>query len=251
MIDNRREYEVMAEVETNHWWYRILHSLVLEGIERELMSPNIHVLDAGCGTGGLIHSLKAAGYRQVKGFDLSPIAVDICQKKGLDVQLGSLNDIATIQAPSKFDVIISNDTLYYLSADQQLAFLKNANTRLNRGGLLLMNMPALAAFRGTHDRAVGILHRFNRLEVKELIQSAGFEALTLRYWPLSLSPAIFVVRAWQRLKYDPASLIKPLSDLKSYSVLLNTLLYRLIRLEIRLARNTPFGSSLFTVLRRT
>ena len=251
MIDNRREYEVMAEVETNHWWYRILHSLVLESIERELMSPNIHVLDAGCGTGGLIHSLKAAGYRQVKGFDLSPIAVDICQKKGLDVQLGSLNDIATIQAPSKFDVIISNDTLYYLSADQQSAFFKNANIRLNRGGLLMMNMPALAAFRGTHDRAVGILHRFNRLEVKELIKSAGFEALTLRYWPFSLSPAIFVVRAWQRLKYDPASLIKPLSDLKSHSVLLNTLLYRLIRLEIRLARNTPFGSSLFTVLRRT
>ena len=251
MIDNRREYEVMAEVETNHWWYRILHSLVLESIERELMSPNIHVLDAGCGTGGLMHSLKAAGYRQVKGFDLSPIAVDICQKKGLDVQLGNLNDIATIQAPSKFDVIISNDTLYYLSADQQSAFFKNANTRLNRGGLLMMNMPALAAFRGTHDRAVGILHRFNRLEVKELIQSAGFEALTLRYWPFSLSPAIFVVRAWQRLKYDPASLIKPLSDLKSHSVLLNTLLYRLIRLEIRLARNTPFGSSLFTVLRRT
>ena len=251
MIDNRREYEVMAEVESNHWWYRILHSLVLESIERELMSPNIHVLDAGCGTGGLIHSLKAAGYRQVKGFDLSPIAVDICQKKGLDVQLGSLNDIATIQAPSKFDVIISNDTLYYLSADQQSAFFKNANIRLNRGGLLMMNMPALAAFRGTHDRAVGILHRFNRLEVKELIKSAGFEALTLRYWPFSLSPAIFVVRAWQRLKYDPASLIKPLSDLKSHSVLLNTLLYRLIRLEIRLARNTPVGSSLFTVLRRT
>lgn len=251
MIDNRREYEVMAEVETNHWWYRILHSLVLESIERELMSPNIHVLDAGCGTGGLMHSLKAAGYRQVKGFDLSPIAVDICQKKGLDVQLGSLNDIATIQAPSKFDVIISNDTLYYLSADQQSAFFKNANIRLNRGGLLMMNMPALAAFRGTHDRAVGILHRFNRLEVKELIKSAGFEALTLRYWPFSLSPAIFVVRAWQRLKYDPASLIKPLSDLKSHSVLLNTLLYRLIRLEIRLARNTPVGSSLFTVLRRT
>ena len=251
MIDNRREYEVMAEVESNHWWYRILHSLVLESIERELMSPNIHILDAGCGTGGLIHSLKAAGYRQVKGFDLSPIAVDICQKKGFDVQLGSLNDIATIQAPSKFDVIISNDTLYYLSADQQSAFFKNANIRLNRGGLLMMNMPALAAFRGTHDRAVGILHRFNRLEVKELIKSAGFETLTLRYWPLSLSPAIFIVRSWQRLIYDPASLIKPLSDLKSHSVLLNTLLYRLIRLEIRLARNTPVGSSLFTVLRRT
>ena len=240
MIDNRREYEVMAEVETHHWWYRVLHSLVLESIERERMSPNVHVLDAGCGTGGLIHSLKAAGYRQVKGFDLSPFAVDICQKRGFDVELGNLNDIATIQAPSKFDVIISNDT-----------FIKNAYMRLNKDGLLMMNLPALAAFRGTHDRAVGLLHRFNQFEVKALIESVGFETLTLRYWPFSLSPAIFAVRAWQRLKYDPASSIKPLSDLKSYSILLNTLLFRLIRLEIRLTRNAPFGSSLFTVLRRT
>jgi SAM-dependent methyltransferase len=251
VIDNRREYEVMAEVETHHWWYRVLHSLVLDTIERERMSKNIHILDAGCGTGGLIHRLKAAGYRQVKGFDLSPIAVDICQKKGFDVELGNLNDIATIQAPSKFDVIISNDTLCYLSADQQLAFIKNAYMRLNRGGLLLMNLPALAAFRGTHDRAVGILHRFNRPEMKALIQSIGFEALTLRYWPFSLSPGIFGVRAWQRLTYDPASSIKPLSDLKTHSTLLNALLFRFLRLEIRLARNAPFGSSLFTVLRRT
>lgn len=251
MIDNRREYEVMAEVETHHWWYRVLHSLVLDTIERERMSKNIHILDAGCGTGGLIHSLKAAGYRQIKGFDLSPIAVDICQKKGFDVELGNLNDIATIQAPSKFDVIISNDTLCYLSADQQLAFIKNAYMRLNRGGLLMMNLPALAAFRGTHDRAVGILHRFDRLEMKALIQSIGFEALTLRYWPFSLSPAIFGVRAWQRLTYDPASSIKPLSDLKTHSTFLNALLFRFLRLEIRLARNALFGSSLFTVLRRT
>jgi 2-polyprenyl-3-methyl-5-hydroxy-6-metoxy-1,4-benzoquinol methylase len=251
VIDNRREYEVMADVETHHWWYRVLHSLVLDSIERERMSTNIHILDAGCGTGGLIHRLKAAGYRQVKGFDLSPIAVDICQKKGFDVELGNLNDIATIQAPSKFDVMISNDTLCYLSVDQQLAFIENAYLRLNRGGLLMMNLPALAAFRGTHDRAVGLLHRFNRLEMKALIQSVGFEALTLRYWPFSLSPAIFAVRAWQRRTHDPANSIKPLSDLKSHSMLLNTLLFRLIRLEIRLARYALFGSSLFTVLRRT
>jgi len=250
MIDNPREYEVMAEVEANHWWYRVLHSLVLEGISRELNSPSIRVLDAGCGTGGLMHSLKAAGYDQVKGFDLSPIAVDICQKSGLDVEVRDLRDLATIQAPSKFDVIVSNDTLCYLSAEQQLTFIKSAYTCLNAGGLLLMNMPALAAFRGTHDRAVGILHRFNRREVKQLIESAGFESLALRYWPLSLSPAIFIVRAWQRLRDDPASSVKPLSDLKSYSVTLNTLLYRLIRLELRWLKTAPFGSSLFTVLRR-
>jgi SAM-dependent methyltransferase len=250
MIDNPREYEVMAEVEANHWWYRVLHGLVLDSMGRELKSPSIRVLDAGCGTGGLMHSLRAAGYTQIKGFDLSPIAVEICQKNGLDVQVGDLCELATLQAPSNFDVIISNDTLCYLSAEQQLAFVKNAYARLSPGGLLLMNMPALAAFRGTHDRAVGILHRFNRREVKALVQSAGFETLTLRYWPLILSPAIFTVRTWQRLRDDPASSVRPASDLKSYSGALNTLLYRLIRLEMHCLKRSPFGSSLFTVLRR-
>jgi len=250
MIDNPREYEVMAEVEANHWWYRVLHSLVLQNIEQHTPSHSVHVLDAGCGTGGLMHGLKAAGYSHVKGFDLSEIAVEICRKNGLDVEMGNLCDLGTIQAPSQFDVIISNDTLCYLSSEQRSAFVRNAYDRLNPGGLLMMNMPALSAFRGTHDRAVGILHRFSRREVQELVQSAGFETLTLRYWPLILSPAIFMVRAWQRLTDNPASAVKPASDLKSYSGALNTLLYRLIGLELKYLGRAPFGSSLFTVLRR-
>jgi 2-polyprenyl-3-methyl-5-hydroxy-6-metoxy-1,4-benzoquinol methylase len=250
MIDNPREYEVMAEVEANHWWYRVLHSLVLRNMDQHTPSHNVHVLDAGCGTGGLMHSLIAAGYDHVKGFDLSEIAVEICKKNGLDVEIGDLCDLGSIQAPSQFDVIISNDTLCYLSAEQRSAFVKNAYARLNPGGLLVMNMPALSAFRGTHDRAVGILHRFDRGEVQALVQSAGFQILTLRYWPLTLSPAIFLVRAWQRLTDNPASTVKPASDLKSYSGLLNTLLYRLIGLELKCLSRAPFGSSLFAVLRR-
>ena len=197
-----------------------------------------------------MHSLRAAGYRHVMGFDLSEIAVEICKKTGLDVEMGNLRDLGTIQAPSRFDVIISNDTLCYLSAEQRLAFVKNAYDRLNPGGLLVMNMPALSAFRGTHDRAVGILHRFNRREVQGLVQSAGFQTLTLRYWPLMLSPAIFLVRTWQRLTENPASPVTPASDLKSYSGAFNALLYRLIGLELKCLSSTPFGSSLFTVLRR-
>lgn len=251
MIDNPREYDVMAEVEANHWWYRVLHSLVKESITREFKSMDVNVLDAGCGTGGLMLILKAAGYQNVKGFDFSPVAVDICQNKGLDVHLGDLNNLASFQASLIFDVIVSNDTLYHLSNEQRHAFFNNAHMRLNKGGLLVMNLPALSVFRGTHDRAVGISHRFNRAEVYELTQSKGFEPLTSRYWPFCLSSAIFVVRTFQRLIDDPNGSAKPLSDLRSYNRLLNSLLYRMTLSETRLFKNTPFGSSLFTVFRRT
>lgn len=251
MIDNHREYDVMAAVEADHWWYRVLHHLVIESIERRFESRNLNVLDAGCGTGGLMVSLKAAGYQNIKGFDFSPIAVDFCLKKGLDVQLGDLNDFATIQATSNFDVIVSNDTLYHLSHEQRHVFLGNAYKRLNKGGLLVMNLPALSAFRGTHDRAVGISHRFNRADVHELIRSKGFESLTMRYWPFGLAPVVFVIRTLQRFIHDPTGSVKPLSDLRTYNSVLNTLLLRLTLIETRLLKNTPFGSSLFTVFRRT
>jgi len=250
MIDNPHEYDVMADVEASHWWYRVLHGLVLESMARELPSSGIHVLDAGCGTGGLMQSLKAAGYSHVKGFDLSAKAVAICQRNELEVQVSDLRELANIQTPYTFDVIISNDTLYHLTAEQRVVFFHTAYARLNPGGLLIMNMPALAAFRGTHDRAVGILHRFDRREIEQLVQLTGFETRTLRYWPLGLSPVIFFVRAWQRLTNNSTSSVKPASDLKAHSGALNTLLYRLTRLELRCLGAAPFGSSLFTVLRR-
>ena len=197
-----------------------------------------------------MQTLTRAGYRNLKGFDLSPFAVEICRKSGLVVQVGDLSKMELIYAPQMFDAIVSNDTLYYLTSEQQQAFLRGAFARLNSGGLLIMNVPALAVFRGRHDHAVGITHRFNRREVKSMIKKTEFELVTLRYWPLTVAPAIFLVRAWQRLVENSGSSVKSASDLKEYSEKFNASLYRLICLELRYMQYAPFGSSLFTVLKR-
>lgn len=250
MIDNPREYEVMAAVEEGHWWYQTLHDLVLQTLKTHRLSEASRIIDAGCGTGGLLQKLRQAGYRHASGFDLSEDAVHWCRERGLNARQGNLTALVSIEAPDRFDAIVSNDTLCYLDPAEQRQFIVTAFERLNPSGLLIMNLPALAAFRGTHDRAVGLLHRFNRPGVRKLVANSGFVTITLRHWPFLLAPPIFLVRTWQRLTEDPASTVKPTSDLKQYSGFVNTFLHNLIRLEIATLPVTPFGSSLFCVLQR-
>lgn len=245
----------MAAVEARHWWYRTLHNLVLQAIADHPAGRAARILDAGCGTGGLLQTLGQAGYRSAQGFDLSLVAVSICNKHGLAVCQGDLADITSIYAGQTFDVIVSNDTLYHLPETARTTFLRQAHDRLTPGGLLIMNLPALSMFRGQHDRAVGVTHRFSREELKQLLQGTGFQTITSRYWPATLAPLIGLIRGWQRLTDRTDQTTRPKSDLKAEEGLLdrwiNALLYKLVALEIRCIRSGPAASSLMTVLRRS
>src|SRR2546425_7732524 len=55
---------------------------------------SIKILDLGCGYGALLYFLKAAGYCNLKGIDVSPEQVTVAKQLGLDsAQAGDLLDI--------------------------------------------------------------------------------------------------------------------------------------------------------------
>ncbi len=113
MLDRRKEYMKMAEVETNHWWYTNLQQLVLDAIQKNNNGLNDVIIDAGCGTGGLLLFLKDKKYSNVMGFDLSLHGVDICKTRSLNVVQHDLNKISELYPQNHADIIISNDTLCY------------------------------------------------------------------------------------------------------------------------------------------
>jgi len=45
---------------------------------------NAPILDAGCGEGNLLAFLRAKGYANLSGFDLSPECVRLCRERGLE-----------------------------------------------------------------------------------------------------------------------------------------------------------------------
>ena len=94
MLSSKNEYDKMANIELEHWWYCALHQLVFFHIKNNCINKHIEIIDAGCGTGGFMIYLEKRGYSIPKGFDISVYAVEICQQRGLHAKRDNLLNLA-------------------------------------------------------------------------------------------------------------------------------------------------------------
>ncbi|HTE09428.1 MAG TPA: class I SAM-dependent methyltransferase [Chitinophagaceae bacterium] len=250
MIGNRYEYDTMAKCEQELWWYRCLHDLTLLKIKTAATVAHPRVLDAGCGTGGLLLKLKENGYSNLAGFDLSPDAVTAARAtSGIDVQLLDITALNGVYAPNSFDVITSHDIVCFLPEGQDKVAVDNLLSLLKPGGILLMNLPALKAFYGTHDVALGMQRRYSKKSIRVLVNGSA-EILELIYWPFLLSPPIFLARTAQKIELLFKDKEKIVSDVKMPSSHLNNVFYKMTSFENRNIKIKPWGSSLFSVLQK-
>lgn len=250
MKEKLHEYQKMFSVESTLWWYKILHLLIYRAIKNIFSSKNISILDAGCGTGGMMRYLANRGYKNIQGFDVSEHAIEFTKKCNLSVTELNLLDFTESRLNKKFDVIISNDTLcYFNDPEEQKLVLTNFYHNLNEGGVVVMNLPALDQFKGIHDIAVGLKMRFTTDKVTKLVDPNKFEIKQMKFWPFMLSPLIYIVRKNQKRKIIKGD-YGVVSDINAPFAPINHLLYLLTKLEISIFNKYPFGSSLLIVLKK-
>jgi SAM-dependent methyltransferase len=238
----------MNHVECDHWWYKSLHGLVLSTIKNQFICKNISILDAGCGTGGLLEYLRAHRYNILEGFDISTKAVSFARSKQLNIKLKDLKTYK--QKNSTYDVIISNDTMYFFELNDQKGILEEFYKSLNNNGIVILNLPSFNFFKGIHDEAVGIKNRFKKSMVYDMIDKSKYEIVKEVYWPFLLSPIIFIVRFLQRIRLIINKNQSIKSDLDLPIDFVNKALFKIVKLENYLFPSKPFGSSLFIVLRK-
>lgn len=249
MLINRAEYEAMYQVEEQLWWYKILHERVYEAIKAEFGDKtDIKILDAGCGTGGMLSFLAAKGYKQIQGFDFNDAAVEFSKNRGLHVSQASILELKGMFETDGFDVVICNDVLYQFEDEEIKNALLDILSLLKPNGKFISNNNAFEAFRGTHDIAVGSKKRFVLADFKKYLGAQKIVKAT--YWSFFLSPLIFLVRFVQRLqlRFGKVNLAEIKSDVSLPSPFLNSFFYRLVKFESRLSSNFPFGSSLFLII---
>lgn len=240
----------MANSERTLWWYRCLHTFTLRRIQQYSLTQDPFILDAGSGTGGFMYFLQRHGYTRVDGFDFSPFAVAHANKTyGFQTKTGNILEVDAALTPRPlYDVIVSNDVLCLLAPGQDAIALDRLLALLRPGGILVMNLPALRAGRGTHDVAVGILRRYSKKSIRQL--AAGRAVVrNLAYWPFFLSPLIFGVRWFQRMQLR-AGKKDIVSDVKNPPAVFNRFFYGLTLFENRLLPSRPWGSSLLIVLQK-
>jgi SAM-dependent methyltransferase len=252
---NSAEFDRMATVEGEHWWYRGLHDLVKRSL-RWLAVPRDHglaVLDAGCGAGENLRLLRESlSPVYVGGFDLSPLAIEYAASKnpGADLYLGDICDPA-VHVPA-LDVITSCDVVDVPGSGAALPGLKRLAATLRPGGILILNLPALPCLRSRHDLAVGSRQRFTVTGVRELLREATLEVQLVTYRVWTLFPAIALARLPSILR-PPPDTAAVRSDVRLPGRAINSLLQSVMSIEnaaIDAGARFPWGSSVFAVGRK-
>ncbi|MFL5332568.1 MAG: class I SAM-dependent methyltransferase [Geminicoccaceae bacterium] len=228
----------MDAAEGGMWWYKALHARMLDalsGIEGD-------VLDAGCGTGGLLASLRARrpAFRLV-GLEWQATAAGrAAAKSGAAVVRGSVNALPFRDAC--FDAVLAADVLCHRAVEptQALAELKRT---LRPGGRLVVNMPAYAWLMSAHDRHVHNARRQSARELRATLASAGFANIEARYWNSLLLP-LMVAQRKLRGRHDSAS------DVSRFSPWLDATLHAVTEVERRLPVGVPAGGSVLATATR-
>jgi len=255
------EYATLESLEDSFWWYRGLHRLVLQTLASSLreLSPKrnpIEILDAGCGTGGLLRKLSGTldGERHLpdgiitagSGVDFSPHAVvRAAARTGRPIARASVEGLP--YAKNQFDVVVSLDVLYHRGVNDDRDALAEFRRVLRPGGFVLLNLPAYESLRSSHDAAIHTARRYRKEDLSSLLQQVGLEPVRVTYWNTILFPGLALVRRLRRT----GSSAEQGSDVRPVPGWLNGLLESILRLERTWLRrfDFPFGLSLIALAR--
>ena len=205
----RREYERLAAVEEQGWWFRGLHdNLIRAWKETQPRESDVVLLDAGCGTGGLLRRLEqAAPQARCYGLEIDAMAAATARDKtGAAIAAASI--VQPPLAAQSCDAIFSADVLCHRGVEPAPALAALAAC-LKPGGTLILNLPAYRWLFSGHDRAVDNVRRFGASEVRALLAEAGLAQIHIGYWNSLLFPLMLVQRLVHRDAKSAVELLPP------------------------------------------
>ena len=239
---NEIEYQKLAAVEDTMWWFRALRKNVLSLIERFAPRSAAPMLDAGCGTGGVLRAVEQVhGPAPLFGFDIFPGAASLAAASTrAHVAVASVN---ALPYPSgSFKCIFSLDVMCQRGVEPART-LREFHRCLAPGGIVIIQVPAYMWLWSYHDVQCHTAHRFTRHEVEMFLRAQGFKPRFATYWNAMLLPLLAI-----RRKVLPVSHAE--TDVRKYPVLLDRIFSAVVSLDCKMISHgftLPFGSSVLVV----
>jgi SAM-dependent methyltransferase len=205
---------------------------------------NFRILDAGCGTGGLIRRLapRHANWTWT-GIDFEPLACALARERTqAEIVEGSITALPF--DAERFDAVVCSDVLYHLDDDE--AALREIFRVLVPGGSTVINVPAHRWLWSYHDVTVHGRRRYVRAGLREKLRKAGFADIRLTHWNSLPLPLVFV-----RRKFFPPPASG--SDVRLYPAPIEAAFRGAMALErgwLACFGALPVGSSILAVARK-
>ena len=190
-----QDYAYLYELEENFWWF-----VGMREISKVLLDPicaaahERQVLDAGCGTGGMLTWLaQYAGSHRVVGIDLSPTALEFCRERNhQQLTRGSIAELPF--ADSSFDLVTSFDVVQHVLNQGDMRAIAEIYRVLRPGGFAFVRTSAYEWLRSGHDEALNVQRRYTLGELSDEMQRAGFTIRRATYANTFLLPVAVIKR---------------------------------------------------------
>lgn len=188
---DRAAFTHMAATESSHWWFvgrRAMIDALLRGME---LPATGRILEAGCGTGGNIATLRR--YGRVTAFEPHIDALGFARERhpDIDIRVGSLPaDLP--HEPGSFDLVAALDVLEHVHDDRGSA--RALADLVRPGGWLLVTVPAHQALWGSHDRRLHHVRRYGRTGLLDLFAGQDLELVRFTPFNMLLAPIAVLYR---------------------------------------------------------
>ncbi len=243
---NPEEYARMHALEDWYWWF-VSRRAAAARFLRDYAPEHrpLRILDAGCGTGGMLDLFRQWPDVQATGVDLSPDALHFSHNRGHTRLVGA--DLTCLPFRSAtFDVVTSLDVIEHVpDEDRAVAEISRV---LSPGGILVASVPAYQFLWGPHDEALHHQRRYTAPQFRDVIQRSGLRVEKATYLLTLLFPLAVAARLARR-KAKPESAAAALPPVSPF---LNRTLIGLQSVELAMARaaSLPFGLSILVIARK-
>lgn len=236
------EYKNIYKNERSHFFYASTHYLV-EKLARKYLGKwrGLKMLDAGCGTGGLMKRLSKVG--DMVGIDFSLEAIKLAKRRGVSAKPGTVERMPF--KDNQFDLVTCIDVIYHKQVKDDVKALKEIGRVLKPGGFLILRVPANKFLMSAHDVHVHTARRYDRKELVMKLRKGGLKTMFISY----VHSPIFPISA---LRVAVEKLIKTTnkSSVGCVNPFVNTLFTLVLKLEawlIAMGMVVPFGQGLIAV----
>lgn len=244
-------FEKLYKVEEDNFWFKSRNK-VIQNLFKKYLGENkkAEVLEIGCGTGYVLNGLqKTFPSYKLMGSEIHLKGIEYAKKRLPEVEFIQL-DATKIPFEEKFDAVGAFDVLEHIEEDVEV--MKNVHKSLKKDGKFFISVPQYMFMWSRADDIAFHKRRYTRSEMKQKLESVGFEVEYLTSFVFSLFSLMYISR---KLKGKESSEEVSDKDMNEFTIssLMNKTSSAFMKIDEFLIKNgakLPFSASVIAVARK-
>lgn len=196
-------FEGLFEREAGNFWFRARNELIVWAVQKYFPHAK-QFLEIGCGTAYVLNGLhKAFPSMQLHGSEIYHKGLSFARQRVPEATLIQM-DARRVPYSEEFDLIGSFDVLEHIENDT--AVLAEMHKALRPGGGIILTVPQHRFLWSYVDTYSHHVRRYERAELKNKVEAAGFEIVYMTSFVSLLLPPMAVARMARRNQdenFDP------------------------------------------------